>query len=93
MPQVRPSLRQRDPKAAAPAGRPAAHRRDSARDEVFLRIGGKTRYLFRAVDQDGEVLDILLLSKRDKKAAMFFRKLLKQPDYVPRVLVTDKLKS
>ena len=63
-------------------------------DEVFLTIGGKTHYLFRAVDQDGEVLDILLQSRRNKKAAKrFFRKLLKKQGYVPRVLVTDKLKS
>ena len=63
-------------------------------DEVFLKIGGKTQYLFRAVDQDGEVIDILLQSRRDKKAAKrFFRKLLKKQGYVPRTLVTDKLKS
>ncbi len=63
-------------------------------DEVFLTIGGKRHYLFRAVDQDGEVLDILLQSKRNKKAAKrFFRKLLKKQGYVPRSLVTDKLRS
>ena len=63
-------------------------------DEVFLRIGGKTHYLFRAVDQDGEVLDILLLSRRNKKAAKtFFGKLLKRQGYAPRTLVTDQLKS
>jgi putative transposase len=63
-------------------------------DEVFLKIGGRTHYLFRAVDQDGEVLDILLQSRRNKKAAVkFFRKLLKKQGYVPRTLVTDKLKS
>ena len=63
-------------------------------DEVFLTIGGKIHYLFRAVDQDGEVLDILLQSRRNKKAAKkFFRKLLKKEGYAPRVLVTDKLKS
>ena len=63
-------------------------------DEVFLRIGGKTHSLFRAVEQDGEVLAILLPSRRNKPAAKeFFRKLLKRQGYVPRVLVTDKLKS
>jgi putative transposase len=63
-------------------------------DEVFLTIGGKTHYLFRAVDQDGEVLDILLQSRRNKKAARkFLRKLLKKQGYVPRTLVTDQLKS
>jgi putative transposase len=47
-------------------------------DEVFLKINGRLHYLWRAVDQDGEVLDILVQSRRDKKAAKkFFRKLLK----------------
>jgi putative transposase len=63
-------------------------------DEVFLKIGGKTRYLWRAVDQHGNVLDILVTSHRDAKAATrFFRKLLKGLEYMPRVLVTDKLAS
>jgi len=47
-------------------------------DEVFLKINGRHHYLWRAVDQDGDVLDILVQSRRDKKAAKkFFRKLLK----------------
>ena len=63
-------------------------------DEVFLRIGGKQHYLWRAVDQDGHVLDILVQSRRNAKAAKrFFRKLLKGLQYAPRVIVTDKLKS
>jgi len=63
-------------------------------DEVFLKINGRHHYLWRAVDQDGDVLDILVQSRRDKKAAKkFFRKLLKGLRYVPRVIVTDKLKS
>ncbi len=63
-------------------------------DEVFIRINGRTHYLWRAVDQEGDVLDILVQSRRDKKAAKkFFRKLLKGLRYVPRVIVTDKLKS
>lgn len=63
-------------------------------DEVFIKIGGKTHYLWRAVDQHGNVLDILVTSRRDAKAATrFFRKLLKKLEYVPRVLVTDKLAS
>ena len=63
-------------------------------DEVFLRIGGQQHYLWRAVDQDGHVLDILVQSRRNAKAAeRFFRKLLKGLQYVPRVIVTDKLKS
>jgi transposase-like protein len=63
-------------------------------DEVFIKINGKTHYLWRAVDQDGNVLDILVTSRRDAKAATrFFRKLLTGLEYVPRVLVTDKLAS
>ncbi|HEV8368671.1 MAG TPA: IS6 family transposase [Pyrinomonadaceae bacterium] len=63
-------------------------------DEVFLKINGRLYYLWRAVDQDGDVLDILVQSKRDKKAAKkFFRKLLKGLCYVPRLIITDKLKS
>lgn len=63
-------------------------------DEVFLKINGKTSYLWCAVDQDGNVLDILVQSRRNKAAAKkFFRKLLKGCQYVPRVLITDKLGS
>jgi putative transposase len=63
-------------------------------DEMFIKINGKTHYLWRAVDQHGAVLDILVTSRRDTKAATrFFRKLLKRLEYVPRVLVTDKLGS
>jgi putative transposase len=63
-------------------------------DEVFLTIKGERHYLWRAVDQDGHVLDILVQSHRNKKAAKkFFRKLLKRLTYVPRVIITDKLKS
>ncbi len=63
-------------------------------DQVFLKINGRIHYLWRAVDQDGDVLDILVQSKRDKKAAKkFFRKLLKTLHYVPRVIITDKLRS
>src|SRR5215210_4458950 len=63
-------------------------------DEVFLKINGKLHYLWRAVDQHGNVLDILVQSRRNKAAAKkFFRKLLKGCQYVPRVLITDKLGS
>jgi putative transposase len=63
-------------------------------DEVFLKINGKLQYLWRAVDQDGNVLDILVQSKRNTQAAKrFFRRLLKEYEYVPRVIVTDKLRS
>ena len=63
-------------------------------DEVFLTINGRRHYLWRAVDQDGNVLDILVQPRRDAKAAKhFFRKLLKKQCACPRVLVTDKLRS
>src|SRR5215472_9520691 len=63
-------------------------------DEVFIRIRGKQHYLWRAVDQAGNVLDILVQSRRNATAAKrFFCKLLKGLRYVPRVIVTDKLKS
>jgi len=63
-------------------------------DEVFIRIKGKQHYLWRAVDQDGDVLDILVQPRRNAKAAKrFFRKLLKGLRYSPREIVTDKLRS
>jgi putative transposase len=63
-------------------------------DEVFITINGKTHYLWRAVDQHGNILDILVQSQRNKAAAKkFFRKLLKGCHYVPRVIITDKLRS
>jgi putative transposase len=63
-------------------------------DEVFIKVNGKMRYLWRAVDQDGNVLDILVTDTRDTKAAKrFFRKLLKGTKTVPRAVVTDKLRS
>ena len=63
-------------------------------DEVFLTIKGEHHYLWRVVDQDGNVLDILVQRRRDKQAAKkFFRKLRKGLTYVLRVIVTDKLKS
>ncbi|MCK5477711.1 MAG: IS6 family transposase, partial [Methylococcales bacterium] len=62
-------------------------------DEVFLTINGQRQYLWRAVDQDGDVVDILVQSRRNKKAALrFFRKMLKHQG-VPRKIVTDKLRS
>ncbi|MFJ2864103.1 IS6 family transposase [Kitasatospora sp. NPDC087314] len=63
-------------------------------DEVFVEINGERRYLWRAVDQHGNVLDILVQSRRNAKAAKRFpAKLMKKQRRVPRVLVTDKLKS
>ena len=88
VPEVRPSLCQS-----------VRHRRPRPGDkwhldEVFLTIRGERHYLWRAVDQHGNVLDILVQRRRDKRAAKkFFRKLLKGLTYVPRVIITDKLGS
>ena len=63
-------------------------------DEVFIRINGATHYLWWAVDQDGHLLDLLVQSRRDTRAAVqFLRKLLKGLAYVPRVVITDKRAS
>lgn len=63
-------------------------------DEVFIKINGAQKYLWRAVDADGNVLDILVQNRRDKAAASrFFKRLLKATRAVPRVIVTDKLRS
>lgn len=64
-------------------------------DEVFVKIGGKQQqYLWRAVDQDGEVVDVFLQARRDGKAAKrFFKRLLKVHHGEPRKIVTDKLRS
>ncbi len=63
-------------------------------DEVFVSINGKRMYLWRAVDCEGEVLDILVQSRRNKKAAFkLMRKLLKNQGFVPEAFVTDKLPS
>ena len=63
-------------------------------DELFVTIRGQRKYLWRAVDQDGDVLDILVQSRRDRRAAArFFCKLLKGQGREPRRLITDKLRS
>jgi len=63
-------------------------------DEVFVKIQGKQLYLWRAIDQDSEVVDILLQARRDGKAAKrFFKRFLKNCRNEPRKIVTDKLKS
>ena len=62
--------------------------------EVFVKIHGRQQYLWRAVDEDGDVLDILVQSQRTRRAAKrFFRKLLKRQGREPRRLITDKLRS
>ncbi len=63
-------------------------------DEVFVTIHGQRHCLWRAVDQDGDVIDILVQRRRDARAAKrFFRKLLKGQGSEPRWLITDKLRS
>jgi len=63
-------------------------------DEVFIKIDGKQHYLWRAVDQDGEVVDVFLQKRRDAKAAKrFFKRMLKKNKGEPRKIVTDKLRS
>ena len=63
-------------------------------DEVFVSIRGRRHYLWRAVDQDGDVIDILVQRRRNARAAKrFFRKLLKGQGSEPRWLITDKLGS
>ena len=63
-------------------------------DEVFVKINGKQHYLWRAVDQDGEVVDVYLQARRDGAAAKwFFRRLLSSHGGEPRKIVTDKLRS
>ena len=63
-------------------------------DEVFIRIDGKQHCLWRAVDQDGEVVDVYLQKRRDSAAAKrFFKRLLKKHKGEPRKIVTDKLRS
>ena len=63
-------------------------------DEMFVKIDGKQYYLWRAVDQDGEVVDVFLQARRDGKAAKrFFKRLIKKHGEEPRKIVTDKLRS
>ena len=63
-------------------------------DEVFVTFQGRRQYLWRAVDQDGDLLDILVQSRRDRRAAVrFFRKVLKGQGRSPHRLITDKLRS
>ena len=62
-------------------------------DELFIKIRGERHYLWRAIDQDGDVIDILVTRRRDRKAAKrFFRKMLKHQGKPPWKLVTDKLR-
>jgi transposase-like protein len=63
-------------------------------DEMVVRIAGKHMYLWRAVDHEGEVLDMLVQRRRDKRAALrLMRKLLRKQGFAPKLLTTDKLGS
>ena len=63
-------------------------------DELFVTIQEQRQYLWRAVDQDGDVIDILVQSRRNRRAAArFLHKLLKGQDREPHRLITDKLRS
>ena len=63
-------------------------------DEMVVRIAGKRMYLWRAVDHEGEVLDMLVQRRRDSRAALrLMRNLLRKQGFVPKLLVTDKLRS
>jgi putative transposase len=75
------------------AGRPAATRRWHL-DEVFVSIAGRQMYLWRAVDDEGEVLDVLVQASRNKDAALrLMRKLLKNQGLVPTSIVTDRYRA
>src|SRR6516162_1275139 len=63
-------------------------------DEMVVRIAGKRMYLWRAVDHEGEILDVLVQRRRDKRAALkLMRKLLRKQGFAPKTVVTDKLRS
>ena len=73
--------------------RPSAHPQWHL-DEMFTSFGGKRMYLWRAIDQDGEILDVLVQAKRDTKAALkLMRRLLKRQGFAPRTMVTDKWRA
>ena len=63
-------------------------------DEMVVRIAGKRMYLWRAVDHEGEILDVLLQSRRDRRAAIkLMRKLLRKQGFAPKKVTTDRLRS
>ncbi len=86
-------------KFGPPIARRLRHSRPKAHplwhlDEMFVSIAGRRMYLWRAVDQDGEVLDVLVQAKRDKRATLkLMRKLLKKQGFAPRTLVTDRWRA
>jgi putative transposase len=82
--QVAKAIRRHRPKAS----------RKSHLDEMRVKIGGEVYWLWRVVDEEGQVLDILMQKHRDTKAAKkFFKELIKKVGLAPKVVITDKLKS
>src|SRR5947208_17000390 len=82
-----------DPSSPDASGRPKPHSTWHL-DEMFVSIGGKMMYLWRAVDAEGEVLDCLVQSRRNKEAALrLMRKLIRKYRMVPATFVTDRLSS
>ena len=63
-------------------------------DEMVVRIAGRRMYLWRAVDHEGEILEVLVQRRRDRRAAIkLMRKLLRKQGFAPKMVVTDKLRS
>ena len=62
-------------------------------DEVFVRINGETHYLWRAVDHEGEVLEVFATKRRNRRAALKFLKRAMNRYGQPKVIVTDRLRS
>lgn len=79
----------RDMRRGCPQAHPLWHL-----DEMYVSISGRWMYLWRAIDQNSEVLDILVQARRDKRAALkLMRKLLKRYGIAPRTIVTDKWRA
>ena len=86
------------PMFAAEIGKRRIHHRSYSNwrwhlDEVFVRINGETHYLWRAVDHEGEVLEVFATKRRDRKAALAFLKCAMKRHGRPKIIVTDRLKS
>jgi transposase-like protein len=81
-------------RATAPPSPSAAEHSLAHLDEMVIRIAGERMYLWRAVDHEGEVLDMLVRRRRDSPAALrLMRKLLKKQGFAPKLVITDKLRS
>jgi putative transposase len=93
------TIRDWNDKFASPTAKKIRHHRPKASrkwhlDEMRVKIKGEVYWLWRAVDEEGQVLDILMQEHRDTEAAKrFFRKIIKKVGFAPKVVITDKLKS